>query len=279
MRRRTAVALLGGGLASLSGCSALGGSGTATSTASQSSTGTPTPAPTTDLEVAGVDAPGTVEVNVPYEFAVRVRNPTDRRGTFESGLSLRIGGDGDWRALDGRIGGEVPPGETRTVSGSLPPIAFLNTYDLRLDATGRTWSFETVARQRSFGDAFETPRGLSVVVLGGSFTTSYTGGGNESAARTPPSGSKWAIVRVRVLNPTDQEVTFPPFGAFSLLAGGSRHAVRISNPDQTIRITGERTEFELPFVVPEDVTADDITVRWKPVYGDRSTAATWAASG
>lgn len=275
MRRRRALALFGG-FATLSGCSAIGGSETATPSAAPSDGTTPAPATTDELEVVGVDAPESVEVNAPYEFTLRVRNPTDRPGAFQSRLSLRIG-DGEWNHLEGGVGAEVPPGATRELSTSLPPIAFLNTYDLRLDAVERSWTFETVARRLPFGDGFETPRSLTVTVLGGSFTTSYAGGGNESDARTPPSGSKWVVVRVEVENPGDEVVTFPPLGAFTLLTDGSEHAVRLSDPNDGVELSMDRARIEIPFVVPEDVTGDELTVRWEPVYGDRRTAAAWSA--
>ena len=277
MNRRTALAVVGG-LAVLPGCGGFGGS-PATATGGQTPTasdGSPRPPATTDdLEVVGLSAPESVPVTEPYEFAVRVHNPTDRPGAFRSPLSLQVG-NGEWRSLEGAVGGRVGAGATRSLSASLPAIAYLGTYRLRLDAVGRTWSFETAPRRLAFGTAFDAPSGLSVVVAGVSFATSYTGGGNGTTARTPPSGSTWAVVTVRVSNPTGEPVQFAPFGAFSLSAAGTRHAVALSDPRDRVRIVGDWTDFELLFVLPADTTKREVTVRWTPSYGGRRTAAEWS---
>jgi hypothetical protein len=269
MDRRTVLALAAAGLA---GCGSTGSPSEGTESSAE--TDSPTAAGAgADLSVEGVDAPETTEVTTPYEVGVRVRNPTDRSARFESGLSARTG-DG-WQSLDATVAGTVPAGETARVAGRLSGFAFLGTYELRLDATGRTWRVETRPRDLSFGESFRTPRGLSVTVRGGRFVSTYTGGGNGSA-RTPPPDGQWAVVRVRIGNPTGESVQFPPYGAFVLVADGERYPVAVAGADDPVTLDGDQTRVELPYVVPAETDSSSLVVRWEPTLGGRRTGAVWS---
>ena len=271
MDRRTVLALAAAGLA---GC---GSTQPSEDTASPDATDSPTEtrAAGAELSVVGLDAPETVEVTTPYQFGVRVRNPTDAPGRFESGLSARAGGD--WQSLDASVSGQVPAGETARLAGRLPGFAFLGSYDLRLDATGRTWSVESVPRELSFGEAFGTPRGLSVAVLGGRFASTYTGGGNGSA-RTPPPDGQWVVVRVQIRNPTGGPIQFPPYGAFVLVVDGERYPVAVANAGEPVTVDGDQTRVELPYVVPAGTDSSTLAVRWEATVGGRRTGAVWSSS-
>lgn len=275
MNRRTLLALA---TASLAGCGSTGAPSTSTPPSSEDTDSPTDSSPTsttgsTDLSVVGVEAPETVEAMASYSFRVRVRNPTDTSRRFESGLSVRAGGD--WQSLDARFVGQVPAGETTLLGGQLPGFAFLGSYDLRLDATGRTWSVEVVPRTLSFGESFSTPRGLSVVVQGGEFTSTYTGGGNATA-RTPPGDTQWVVVRVTVGNPTGESTRFPPYGAFVLVAGGERYSVALANADDPVTLDGDQTQVALPYVVPTGTDPSTISVRWEATIGGGRTAAVWS---
>jgi hypothetical protein len=266
MDRRTLLALVAVGLA---GCGSPEGPASPDGT---DPSATPTAAGSA-LSVVGLDAPGTVEVTRPYAFGVRVRNPTDAPGRFESGLSARV--EGDWRALDVAVSGRVPAGETARLEGRLSGFAFLGTYDLRLDATGETWRVESVPRELAFGEPFRTPRGLTVTVRGGEVVSTYTGGGNATA-RTPPPDGRWVVVRVRVGNPTGESVRFPPYGAFVLDVDGTRYSVAVGDPDEPVTVEGDRLRVELPYVVPTGVDPTAFAVRWEPTLGGRRTGAVWS---
>lgn len=272
MDRRTLLALAAAGLA---GCGSTTPSPepTTSSDATGQSPGTPTAG--ADLSVVGIDAPETVEVTTPYSFGVRVRNPTDSPGRFESGLSARAGGD--WQSLDAGVAGQVPAGETARLEGRLPGFVFLGSYDLRLDATGRTWTVEAVPRELAFGESFQTPRGLSVTVRGGELTSTYTGGGNATP-QTPPSDGQWVVVRVRIVNPTGESIQFPPYGAFVLVADGERYPVAVANPDDPVTIDSDQRRVELPYAVPSGTDPSTLAVRWEATVGGRPTGAVWSSS-
>jgi hypothetical protein len=206
---------------------------------------------------------------------VRVRNPTEAPGQFESGLSARAGGD--WQSTDVRVAGQVPAGETARLTGRLSGFVFLGTYDLRLDATGRTWSVETVPRQLSFGEEFGTPRGLGVTVSGGEVASTYTGGGNGSA-QTPPPDAEWVVVRIQIRNPTGESIQFPPYGAFVLVAGGERYSVAIADADEPVTITSDQQRVELPYIVPTGMDPSTFSVRWEATVGGQRTGAVWSSS-
>ena len=274
MERRTVLALAAAGLA---GCGSTGSSSSSSPSSSEEPASPEATDPPTstggDLSVVGLNTPETVEVTTPYEVGVRVRNPTDRSARFESGVSARAR-DG-WQSLGVTVAGSVPAGETARLAGQLPAFAFLGTYELRLDATGQTWRAEVRPRDLPFGEAFRTPRGLSVTVQGGEFVSTYTGGGNGSA-RTPPPDDQWAVVRVRIENPTGESVRFPPYGAFVLVVGGERYPVAVADADDPVTVDGDRTQLELPYVVPADVDRSALEMRWEPTIGGRRTGAVWS---
>jgi hypothetical protein len=274
VNRRTYLAVAAG--VGLAGCGGSGsGSASPTATGTDGSTETPTAAPVGSgaLSVAGFETPATVQARTPYPVTVRVENPTDSPGRFESALSVRLGGE--WRTFAETLSGEVAAGETRAFETRLPGFGYLGTYDLRLDATGGTATVEVVARELSFGEQFSTPRDLAVSVEGGQFTSSFTGGGNATA-RTPPADSQWVVVRVTVVNPTGEPVQFPPYGAFVLVADGERYPVALSDPDAPVEISGDQATVELPYVVPTSAAGGSLRVRWQPTYGGRRTGAVWS---
>jgi hypothetical protein len=271
MDRRTLIALAAAGLA---GCGATGSSSEGPESPNKTDgSATPATAAGSDLSVIAVDAPGTVEVTVPYTFGVRVRNQTDGPAQYASGLSARAGSG--WQSLDATVSGRVPAGETARVQGRLSGFPFLGTYGLRLDATGQTWRVESVPRELPFGESFQTPRGLSVTVRGVDVVSTYVGGENGSA-RTPPSDGQWVVVRVRIINPTGESIQFPPYGAFVLVAGGERYPVAVADVDEPVTIDGDRVRFELPYVVPTGTDPATLAVRWQPTIGGQRTGAVWS---
>lgn len=279
MKRRTTLSLGLAGLASLAGCGGSGGPSAETETGTGTGSGSTTSTPTggaDGLSIVEFATPETVPVRRQYPVGVRVENPTETGRRFESGVSVRI--DGEWRALDATLGGTVGPGEAATFGARLPGLPFLGTYELRLDATGRTTSAEVVPVELSFGDPFQTPDGLQVAVQGGKFASTYTGGGNNTTARTPPPDSQWVVVRVQIQNPSGESMEFPPYGAFVLVLEGERYLPALAGADDPVTVPGSQRNVELPYVVPADATADGLSVRWEPTYGGRRTGAVWSSA-
>lgn len=265
MNRRTALSLVAG--AALAGCS---GSGDPEPTATE----TATVAGSEGLSVTGLETPDTVPLNTLYGVVAEVENPTETRRRFDSAVSVRL--DGEWRTTDATLSSEVPAGETVQVGARLPGFQFLGTYEVRVDATGETRPVEAVPLELPFGESFRTPRGLAVAVLGGEFTSTYRGGGENTTARTPSPDRQWLVATVRVENPTGESVGFPPYAAFVAAVGGERYGVAVTDADAPVTVSSDRRTLELPYLVPADVTSDGLSIRWQPTYGGRRTGAVWS---
>ncbi|ESS06352.1 MAG: hypothetical protein A07HB70_01067 [uncultured archaeon A07HB70] len=270
MNRRTVLSLVAG--VALAGCGGSGSSGSPEPTAT--GTAIPTAAGPEGLSVAGLKTPDTVPVNTLYGVVTEVENPTETLRRFESGVSVQSGDE--WREVDATLSGEVPAGETVRFGARLPGFAFLGTYEVRVDATGETGSVEAVPLDLGFGESFRTPRGLSVRVQGGTFASTYTGGGENTTARTPPADRQWAVITVQVGNPTGEAAGFPPYGAFVAVVGDERYGVAVADADDSVTIPGDRRTVELPYLVPADATSEELSVRWEPTYGERRTGAVWS---
>lgn len=274
MRRRTVLALCGASLAGVAGCS----DSDAPSPSTETPTQTQSPEPSTAFEFVEVSAPAEVGVATPYEFDARVRNTTEESRRFASRLSLRVDG-GEWHTFEREVTAEIGAGSVGTVSAGLGVLPFLNTYEVRLDALGATWTVRAVPERLGFGKSYTTPRGVSITALGGRFEESYSSAGNETAAQTPEPGTRWVIVLLELKNATDTERRTPALGTFVLEAGGEQYTTRVADPTQRLALgTGETTRVELPYVVPEETTASEIAVRWRQEYNRGSVAVVWTES-
>lgn len=255
----------------LAGC----GDSSADGEPSPRTTGTATPTegsptqPSTPLAVRSVDAPGTVEIGQPYTVGFAVENPTDATRTLDTTVSVRTGGE--WRQFES-ISARIPPGTT-TIERELAAPRFLGTYRFRIDDPTAEWRVEATERLLGYGDRFTTPQGATLAVFGGEFADSY-GGGNETV--TPPPDQQFLLIRVRFTNQTGEAVTLPPLGAFRVRAGGETYSVALNDPGQRVTVDpNNRTQIELPFLVPTSVSAADVAVRWAPRYRSGRTVVVW----
>lgn len=273
MDRRTAISVLGGGLAAMAGC--LGGRGAPAASPSATQAGTAAPGP---LEVVDASAPRTAQVTVGYPLTVTVRNPTNRPATFRSPVSTNLLYGNGWSVRGSPIEGRVPATTTRDLSLSLPAFDYLGFYGVRLDATGREWRVDTVPRRLSFGDAFLVPSDLEIAVDQVESTDSYTG--VPSSTRPPVEaepGRKWAVVRGAIRNLADVPVQFPGWESFTLVAAGDRwnHDV-LPAGDRAVLDPGEY-RIAVPFSIPADASLDDPAVEWRAAVAQGETGTIWRA--
>lgn len=262
------LAVCGAAVTALAGCSGSSGGPDGTDTATETTDGTTSDA--TPLAVRSAEAPGSVEIGQPYTVRFAVENPTDGARTLESPVSVRTGGE--WRSYTS-ISARVQPGTT-TVEVEFSAPRFLGAYRFRLDEPTAEWRIEATERRLALGESFTTPQGLGLSVLGGKFTDSYGGAGNQTV--TPPPDQQFLLVRARVANPTDGAVTLPPLGVFHVDARGATYDVALNDPGQRITVeAGNRKRIELPFLVPASLSASDLVVRWAPTYRPGRTVVVW----
>lgn len=272
MDRRTACRVVGATVVGLAGCGGSSGSSTDSSPTTEGSTGT---TGSDSVAARSVEAPSTVEVGQSFDVEVTVENTADAAAQYRSTVSYHREG-GDWQRI-GRLERSIEPGRTRTLTATLPGIAFLGTYRFRLDRSGRTWTTESTPRELTFGSEFVTPRRVGATVLGGNFTDTYEVV-NSTETLTPPGDDRWLLVRVEFRNPTDGQLQSAPFSTFSVRAGDEEYGVRLSDPGRRVTMgPQDRSRVELPFVVPRDLTVDDVGVWWRLAYSPGDTAAVWRA--
>ncbi|MFB6122343.1 MAG: hypothetical protein ABEJ78_02650 [Haloferacaceae archaeon] len=295
MRRRSLLATLGVGLASVAGCSNTPSDGsTATPDDGPTATGTAPRGSADSFEFVGVDAPERVQLNATYRFHVTVRNTGDRRLTFTSPISVRSG-DGQWQPISQPLEVEVPPGETATWDSPRAKQLFLGTYEFRLDALGARWTLEAVPRTLAFGARHRTPTNLSVNALGGKFESQFpptdadssesTATGTATSTPTPtpvaaPDGETWLVVPVRVRNYRRSAQQIPAADTFSLHVDDETYAPQ-SVESATSRYhsvsLGGRTIYQQPlvFAVPEGTTAAEVAVEWTQSYAQGDVTVRW----
>lgn len=275
MHRRTALAVCGASLASLAGCSDADDPSPSTDTPTDTRTA---PADPAAFEFVGVDAPAEVGVATPYEFDARVRNTASETRRFASTLSLRVEG-GEWHTFEEEVSTEVDPDSVGTVGASLGVLPYLNNYEVRLDALDATWTVRTVPERLAFGEAYTTPRGISLAVMGGRFEETYGTGGNQTAT-TPEPGNRWVIVLLELRNTTGSDKQTPALGSFVLTVGDDRYPTRLADPRRRVDVgAGTTTRLELPYVVPEETTAENLSVEWRQQYNQGTAAVVWEGGG
>ncbi|MFB6108195.1 MAG: hypothetical protein ABEJ82_05045 [Haloplanus sp.] len=284
MRRRTLLASLGTTV--LAGCngSNAGSGSDSTPTATPTRTVGKTPTATFPFEFTGVDAPETVQLNVPFTFAVGVRNAGERERTFVSKLSLKVD-DGEWRTASGQMQMTLSPGEKGVWKSPRGIPRYLGTYHYRLEAFDETWQTEIVPKKLDFSKRYATPKGLYVNVLGGRFESQYPtpGGSNDTSATSvsAPEGKVWLLLRVEVRNSTQSPMKSPPAEEFVVHVGGESYHPDYQevtdDPYERMEL-GARTvtRGDLVYAVPKGTTAKDLTVTWAESLPGGDVKAVWS---
>ncbi|MFB6123902.1 MAG: hypothetical protein ABEJ78_10650 [Haloferacaceae archaeon] len=291
MRRRAFLTSLA--LVPLAGCSN-GSPGSSTDTASPTATSTPpattstageTPTETFPFELVRIDARDTVQLNVPFGFAISVRNTGSQARTFRSKLSMKVG-DGTWQSVDGEIRFDVPAGEVRTWQTPARRAGYLQTYRYRLEAFDATWTTEIVPKRLDFGLSYTTPTGLSLNVLGVAFEKRYSGSdgtataGGDASAPTAPDGHVWAVFPVTARNRAESPQSTPAPDEFVLSIDGETYrptsADVSGNPYRRVTLDPETSRRgELVYAVPEGTSANDVEVTWGASLQRGDVKVTW----
>jgi hypothetical protein len=229
-----------------------------------------------------IDAPDSVQLNVPFGFEISVRNTGSRERTFRSKLSTKVG-DGAWKTAEGEISVPVPAGEVRTWKSPRGKPPYLQTYHYRLEAFGATWSTEIVPKRLDFGLSYTTPLGLSLNVLGADFQAQYSGSdatatsGDDGVAA--PDGKVWGVLPMEVRNRADSTQSLPAPDEFVLHLDDRTYRPTpdvSSNPYEGGSLDGGTTRTgELVYAVPEGTRPRDVEVTWEASLDGGDVKVTW----
>jgi hypothetical protein len=271
MRRRAFLGTVGA--AALAGCSGDDGSEsdpTPTTSASRGSA---------EFEFVGVQAPESVQLNVPDAFALGVRNVGSAEGTFTSPLRTKLG-DGEWNTA-GEISMTIPAGETgEWQSGRFMP-RYLETIRFHLVAFDERWSIQVEPKRLDFEKYYDVPTGVRLNALGGTFESAYPTATNETAV-TPTSasdGETWAIIRLDARNRLREPLEPPEASEFVLEVDGERRPQHqdVSDDPYEGGTLDARTvrRGDLVYAVPEGTSAADLTFWWESSLEEGDVKVIW----
>ncbi|WP_049934832.1 hypothetical protein [Haloplanus natans] len=278
MQRRAFLGTLGATV--VGGCAGNDGSET-------DPTATPTPTPSTStnggrgsaaFEFVGVQAPDSVQLNVPESFTVTVRNVGSADGTFTSPIRIKIG-DAEWRTA-GELSVSVPAGETREWQSARFVPRYLDPIRFRIVAFDEQWSTQVTPRTLGFGDSYNVPTGLRFSLLGGSFETAASTATNGTSTAAP-DGEKWAVMRLEVRNRLQEPQDTPAASTFVLEVNGERRPQFQAVSDDPYEGTelDERTirRGDLVYAVPTGTQASDLTCWWEASLSNGDVKVIWTA--
>jgi hypothetical protein len=273
MQRRAFLGTLGATV--VGGCAGNDGSDadpTATATSTDGGRGS------AEFEFVGVQAPDSVQLNVPESFTVTVRNVGSADGTFTSPIRIKVG-EAEWRTA-GEISVSVPAGETREWQSARFVPRYLGPIRFRLVAFDEQWSTQVTPRTLDFGTSYDAPTGLRLNVLGGSFETELpaTTNGTSTAA---PDGETWAVMRLDVRNRLQEPRPTPEASAFVLEVDGERrpqHQDASDDPYESGSLDGRTVRRgDLVYAVPAGTRAGGLTCWWEASLANGDVKAIWTA--
>jgi len=282
MRRRAFLASTAG-IAALAGCS--NGESSTTATPTPSGTGSP------NFELRGARIPGSRTLNVATQLVIAIENTGSAAGTFTSPFEMKVG-DGEWKTA-GELEMELDAGETGEWHSTEFIPQYLTTLHFRLGAFDETWSIEITPRKLDFSHYYAVPTGLYINVLGGSFESTYSPSGNETATSTngtatptptttpksAPDGKTWAVMLIDVRNRLEEPKDTPPASSFVLEVDGERmpqHQEVSDNPYEGGELAARTvTRGELVYAVPAGTQARDIRVWWEQSLPKGDVKAIW----
>lgn len=238
-----------------------------------------------EFEFVGVEAPDSVQLNVPESFALGVRNVGSAEGKFTSPLRAKLG-DKEWNTT-GEVSMTIPAGKTGEWRSPRFVPRYLGTIRFHLVAFDEQWSVEVMPKELDFGVGYNVPTGLRVNALGGTFETEYPTPSNETdtttngtlTSTTAPDGETWLIMRLDVRNRLQEPLTTPEASDFILEVNGERRSQHQNVSDDAYESTSldGRTvqRGDLVYAVPADTQVQDLTFWWESALPEGNVKVIW----
>lgn len=235
------------------------------------------------FELRSIDSPSSVEIGAPFRFGFTVRNTTDTALTFSTDWSFRTP-HADWRRQswvtpDWSITFPVPAGEARNWRSAAAEFNTIAHYEFRLDLFGTTWSVDSVAATRRFGEPYET-LDLTVLTVEGLERWPDPGAAADGAISVE-EGDRLARAAVRVRNLTRHTMPHDEPADLVLVAGGRviEPTPRPGDARAVLARPGEVTEGWVGFELPRGTTLDGAVVSWRPAHFDGPVRVDWNDPG
>jgi hypothetical protein len=180
-----------------------------------------------------------------------------------------------WVSADWSIAFPIPGGETRRWQSPTTSFNDMARYEFRLDRFGATWSVETVAATRQFGEPYETLDRTVVTVEG----LDYGPGQHELAdgSLSVEDGDRLTRVVVRVRNLTRHPMPHDEPTDLVLVAGEQllEPTPRPGDARAILAPPGGETEGWVAFEVPPGTSLAESVVSWRPTHFDGPVRVDW----
>lgn len=235
-------------------------------------------------EVADMTFPSEVEIGTSAEATITIENTGTASGTYHGILERRNTGETEWHRFS-TFSLDLDAGASKSWSTEIQePYVGASQYRLRPGSVTRSIDFVPAAR--SFEQAYTTPAGSKILVnVGGfnfnGFSSSYSyEGAWENPTVEAESGQQFVFVKISAENTANEAIESPSRDAFSVVVGGDAHSPEKSQTYTTMELvsplqgteyspgwtysSGETQSGWLIFEIPDDVTKDDLTVRYSP---------------
>lgn len=285
MKRRHYLGLLGAS-AGLAGCSGSSptqeptNSSTPTPTETTSETETPTATDEpSSFELVSASAPTEAEIGEQISYSFTVRNTGGKAGQFSTLIQTRLAKEeydegAEWSDT-------INPGEELTFESEPFDVNILTTLYIRIGAFDRELQTDIVSRRLPFGRFYTSPDEILLSAYRVEFndTLAYTSNGYEYEL-TPDSGNQFLRVYINVENQSGQPYYVSNYTAFAVVSGNSQYdaqfETRIEGYYEGGQIQpGVVRDGWLLFEVPDDLTAEEVTLAWTKQYLDGITSVYW----
>jgi len=272
MKRRTLLASMGVGMASITGCFGSDSEGDEEELGPESSPGTPvaikTPEGTApDFSLESINATATTGVGQPYNFEVTVKNTGDQGAVYRAPVTVRFGDDVDYEQL-ATVLLFVEGGETATATVELPAFESTGVADIRVAGPNNTWSIDIESAKLPIGQSIQLDR-MDVAI------TNIEFGPLEDCTATR-NDTKQVVVTVRNENNSrnQREDGLWQEGYTLHYQSPSGERFQMNNCSnfrrEVLSQQDDPIEFKIAFTVPADATLDELFLKASARATDRS---------
>lgn len=285
MRRRAYLATATGLLTTIAGCNTSHSTTRRESTSSAGDTETGTTSsrfPTVtspEFELASIDAPDTVEISEKSQYSFSVTNTSDQSGTFSTTARTRVE-DGSWVETD-HWQENLEPGQTTRFRSELFWAEYLSSIDVELSAFDEQFSIQFTPAHPDWGDPHVVPGKYELAARQIRFSDRYTWeSGATEYEELPSDGNQWAWVEFAAKNTTNESVTLPRKGVFTLASEGRQYTYTPVRGHKHMYEGGDVQahavrDGEILYEIPEGLTRENVSLTYSETSSAGEIAVYW----